>query len=231
MAGHSHFKNIKRKKEAADQKKAVVFSKVSRLITAAVKEKGKDLQTNPSLRIAIEKAKEADMPKENIERAVRRGTGEGDEGKLESFIFEAYGPDDVAFIIEGSTDNKNRSLAEIKEVLKKHNSKLATPGSVKWIFEQKGIFEIELVDEILSLELIENGAEDIEETDTSLIIYVDPNNIENLKLFLLKKNINVFSSVLGWKPKTKIPLKNEDYRLLVEALESIESVENLYTNI
>ncbi len=123
------------------------------------------------------------MPKENIERAIRRGAGEGDEGKLESFIFEAYGPGDVAFIIEGSTDNKNRTLGEIKEVLKKHNGKLATPGSVKWIFEQKGIFEIEFIDETLSLGVIENGAEDIEEVDAFLVIYVDPINIERLNLF------------------------------------------------
>jgi len=231
MSGHSHFKNIKRKKEAADQKKAAVFSKISHLIIDSVKEKGKDLQSNSSLRIAIEKAKEADMPKENIERAIRRGAGEGDEGKLESFIFEAYGPGDVAFIIEGSTDNKNRTLGEIKEVLKKHNGKLATPGSVKWIFEQKGIFEIEFIDETLSLGVIENGAEDIEEVDAFLVIYVDPINIERLKSFFLKKNINILSSTLGWKPKIKISVKDNSCQTLTENLQNIEAVENLYANI
>ncbi len=231
MSGHSHFKNIKRKKEAADQKRAVVFSKISHLIIAAVKEKGKDLQSNSSLRIAIEKAKEADMPKENIERAIRRGAGEGDEGKLESFLFEGYCQEEVAFIIEGSTDNKNRNLGEIKEVLKKHNGKLATPGSVKWLFEQKGIFEIDIVDENLSLELIENGAEDIEENDNSLIIYTDPNNIEQLKSFFLQKNINILALKLGWKPKIKLSLEKKKYQSLFEDLQSMEAVENLYTNI
>ncbi len=231
MSGHSHFKNIKRKKEAADQKRAAVFSKISHLIIAAVKEKGKDLQANSSLKIAIEKAKEADMPKENIERAIKRGAGEGDEGKLESFLFEGYSQDEVAFIIEGSTDNKNRNLGEIKEVLKKHNGKLATPGSVKWLFEQKGIFEIELIDESLSLEVIENGAEDIEDTNEYLIVYTDPNNIEQLKSFLLEKNINILALTLGWKPKIKLLLENKKYQPLFEELQSMEAVENLYTNI
>jgi YebC/PmpR family DNA-binding regulatory protein len=231
MSGHSHFKNIKRKKEAADQKRGAVFSKISHLIIAAVKEKGKDIQANSSLRIAIEKAKEADMPKENIERAIRRGAGEGDEGKLESFLFEGYGQDEVAFIIEGSTDNKNRNLGEIKEVLKKHNGKLATPGSVKWLFEQKGIFEIEIINEALSLEIIENGAEDIEEIDESLVVYTDPNNIEKLKSFLSKKNISLLAFSLGWRPKIKLSLKKEKYQSLFEDLQNIEAVESLYTNI
>lgn len=231
MAGHSHFKNIKRKKEAADQKKALVFSKISHLIIAAVKERGKDLQANSSLRLAIEKAKEADMPKENIERAIRRGAGEGDEGKLEAFLFEGYGPDEIAFIIEGSTDNKNRNLGEIKEVLKKHNGKLATPGSVKWLFDQKGIFEIDPVDENLSLDIIESGAEDIEENDDFFIIYTDPNNIEQLKSFFIKKEINIMSLALGWKPKVKLSLERKKYQPLFEALQNIEAVENLYTNI
>jgi YebC/PmpR family DNA-binding regulatory protein len=230
MAGHSHFKNIKRKKEASDQKRAFVFSKISRLIISAVKEKGKDPQSNPSLRIAIEKARESDMPKENIEKAIKRGAGEGEGGKLEYFTLEGYGPENIAFIVEGSTDNKNRNLGEIKEILKKHSGKLATPGSVKWLFDQKGIVEIENIDENISLKLIENGVEDIEEENNILRIYTSLDNIEKIKLFFSENNINIISSQIGWKPKIKIPLKNK-HKPLIEDIQNLESVEGLYTNI
>jgi YebC/PmpR family DNA-binding regulatory protein len=230
MAGHSHFRNIKRKKEATDQKRALVFSKISHLIISAVREKGKDPQSNSSLRLAIEKAKEADMPKENIERAIKRGTGEGDNGKLESFLFEAYGVDDAAFIIEGTTDNKNRTLGEIKEILKKHNGKLADPGSVKWLFEQKGVIETESMDENLSLLAIENGAEEIEEKDDSFLIYTSLINTEKLKSFFLAQNISIISSS-GWVPKIKLEVDIEKNKTLIEALQGLEDVESLYTNL
>jgi YebC/PmpR family DNA-binding regulatory protein len=231
MAGHSHFRNIKRKKEATDQKRALVFSKISHLIISAVREKGKDPQSNSSLRLAIEKAKEADMPKENIERAIKRGAGEGDNGKLESFLFEAYGIDDAAFIIEGTTDNKNRILGEIKEILKKHNGKLADPGSVRWLFEQKGVIEIENIDENLSLLAIENGAEEIGEKDGSFLLYTSLVNTEKLKSFFLAQNISIISSSSGWVPKMKLGVDMGKNSALIEALQNLEDVESLYTNL
>ncbi len=231
MAGHSHFRNIKRKKEATDQKRALVFSKLSHLIISAVREKGKDPQSNSSLRLAIEKAKEADMPKENIERAIKRGAGEGDNGRLETFLFEAYGTEDVAIIIEGSTDNKNRILGEIKDVLKNNNGKLADPGSVKWLFEQMGIIEIESGDEDLTLSAIENGAEEIEKKDNSLLIYTPLANIENLKSFFLVQNIAIISASSGWLPKIKLCIEAEKHKSLIEGVQGLEDVENIYTNL
>ncbi len=233
MAGHSHFKNIKRKKEATDKKRASTFSRISKLIIAAVKEKGKDPSANPSLRIAIEKARESDMPKENIERAIKRGAGESDSGKaLEPFLLEAYGPHDVAIIIEGSTDNKNRNLGDIKEILKKNNGKLADPGSVKWLFDQIGMIEIEKdnFNDELSLQIIEEGVDDIEEKEDLFLIYTPVSNLENIKNILIEKEINIISSRPGWRPKTKLP-SPEDSISLIEELENYESVEGVYLNI
>ncbi len=138
MSGHSHSKTIKHRKDAIDAKRGKIFSKMSRLISVAAKEKGGDPETNPKLKLAIEKAKEANLPKENIERAVKRGTGQLEGAKMEEFIYEAYGPGGAALIIEGITNNKNRTLAEIKHTLSRFGGKLANSGSVKYLFDKKG---------------------------------------------------------------------------------------------
>ena len=160
MAGHSHFKNIKRKKEAEDKKKSAVFSRFSRLIISSVREKGKDPDSNPSLKTLIEKAKEADMPKENIDRAIKRGAGEGEEGRLEDFLIEVYGPEDVAFLVKGSTDNKNRNMEERRSALKGYNAKIVDSGALGWLFDYVGILEVEKEDDSTLLSLIEGGIED-----------------------------------------------------------------------
>jgi YebC/PmpR family DNA-binding regulatory protein len=144
MSGHSAWKNIKYKKEAADAKRSKAFSKISREITIAAREGGKDPDFNPRLRMAIERAKDFNMPAENIEKAIKRGTGELEGAKLESIIIEAYGPGGVAIIIEGITDNKNRSLEEIRQILIQNGAKMVTEGAVRWMFERKigpGILE------------------------------------------------------------------------------------------
>ena len=173
------------------------------------------------------------MPKENIERAIKRGAGEGEEGKLEYFIFEAFGPGEIVFIIEGSTDNKNRNTGEIKEILKKYNGKLADPGSIKWLFDQKGIIEIEKesIDENLMLDIIEQGAEDVEKNKDTFFIYTDPKNIEKMKTFFLEKKIKIISAQPGWKPKNIISPRDESYKGLLEELQNKESVEGVYVNI
>lgn len=233
MAGHSHFKNIKRKKEAEDKKRGKIFSKISRIIISAVRIGGKDPKSNPTLRTAIEKAKEVDMPGKNIENAIKRGAGEGEEGKLEYYMFEVYGPDETAFIIEGYTDNKNRNLEEIREILKKNNAKLADPGSVTWLFDKKGIIEIEEVEmsEEITLEAIEKGLEDFEKKDDIIFIYTDIDNINNVKKFLEDKNIKVSSSYIGWKPKNKVNPSKDSFLNLLEDFQNNESIENIFTNI
>ncbi len=138
MSGHSHAKTIKRAKDTSDKKRGQAFSKIARLISVAAKEKGSNPETNPKLRIAMEAARSVNMPKDNIDRAIKRGTGEGisTEG-LEEVIFEAYGPGGIAVIIEGITDNKNRTLGEIKRILNQCGAKMVGEGGVRWMFERK----------------------------------------------------------------------------------------------
>jgi len=138
MSGHSHWSTIKHKKGAEDAKRGKIFSKISRLISIAAKEKGEDPDSNPRLRTVIGKAREANMPKDKIEHAIKRGTGQLEGSIIEEVVYEAYGPASVAIIIEGITDNKNRTSAEIKHILNKHGGKLAEPGSVRYMFEKKG---------------------------------------------------------------------------------------------
>jgi len=138
MSGHSKWSSIKHRKAITDAKRGKIFSKLSRLISIAAKEKGGDPESNPKLRMAIEKARQMNMPKDNIERAVKRGTGQLEGVKMEEIIYEAYGPAGVALIIEGITDNKNRTLSEIKHTLGRFNGKLAEAGSVKYLFDKKG---------------------------------------------------------------------------------------------
>lgn len=137
MSGHSHFKTIKHAKELTDQKRGQTFSKMARAISIAVKEGGPNPETNTRLKVAIEQAKGFNLPKENIERAIRQATGGGEEATLEEVIFEAYGPGGIAIIIEGITDNKNRTLGEVKQILNQNGGKLVGEGSVKWMFERK----------------------------------------------------------------------------------------------
>lgn len=137
MSGHSHFKSIKYHKAISDQKRGKLFSKLSREISVAAREKGGDPETNPTLRRALERAKGFDVPKENVERAIKRGTGEIEGVRLESVLFEAYGPGGIAIIIEGITDNKNRTLGEIKQILNQNGGKLVGEGGVQWMFERK----------------------------------------------------------------------------------------------
>lgn len=134
MSGHSHWAGIKHKKAANDAKRGKLFSKLGKMISLAAREKGGDQAMNPKLRLAIEKAQEANMPKENIERAIKRGTGELAGINLEEITLEIYGPEGIAILVEGITDNKNRTLSEIKKLLSVHNAKLATEGSVRWAF-------------------------------------------------------------------------------------------------
>ena len=159
MSGHSHAKTVARVKNAEDAKRSRAFSKMVRLLSVAAKESG-DPASNPKLRIAVEQAKKVNMPKDTIERAIKKGTGELSGENLEEVSFEALGAEGIALIIEGITDNKNRTLQEIKQILNQHNGKIAGEGSVKWMFERKGVIIIPKK-ENLELVIIEAGAEDI----------------------------------------------------------------------
>lgn len=175
MSGHSKWSNIKFRKELVDKKRGKVFSKISRSISVAAKKKGSDPETNPELRAAIEKAKEFNVPKDNIEKAIKRGTGQLADSQIEEVIYEAYGPAGVALIIEGITDNKNRTSAEIRHILSKYDGKFAEVGSVKYLFNHQGQdwipkYPIEITDEKIKKQL-ENLFEALDENDDVQEIY------------------------------------------------------------
>lgn len=243
MSGHSHWHSIRHKKQLEDQRRGKIFSKLARQISIAAKEGGKNPETNPKLRLAIEQAKTFNMPFEKIEKAIKRGVGELEGGtQLESFTFEAYGPNRVAIIIEGITDNKNRTLGEIKQILTQYESKLAETGSVRWLFERKGSIIIDYDSqsedvknkENLELQAIEAGAEDIKWHDGQLEIYTKVEDLEKVKNNLENQGIKIERVSLDWVAKEEIKLsekEKEKYLKLFEALDESESVQEIYSNL
>lgn len=237
MSGHSHFKTVATTKNANDAKKGKIFSKLGRLITITVKEKGADTFTNSTLKTLMEKAKDFNMPKENIERAIKKGTGELAGEVLEEFSFEGFGPGGTAFIIEGITDNKNRSLGEIKGILSQYNGKMAGEGAVKWMFENKGVIAVAKgtqEKENLEMLAIESGAQDIKWADENLEVYTNIADLEKVKKHLEEKGLTVSSSSLGWVPKEEVTLDEktkEANNKLFEALDDNDAVQDIYSNV
>lgn len=241
MSGHSHYSTIKHKKEAQDKKRAKIFSKLSRKIAVAAREKGKDPDKNPSLRLAIERAKKFNMPKENIKRAIKRGTGELKEGELQKVLYEAYGPGGVAVIIEGITDNKNRTTSKVKQTLNKHQGKIAKQGSVRWLFQRKGCIMVNLKSqspklkrEELELKAIDSGAEDIYSHNSILDIYTDPQDLEKVKQNLEQQEVKIESATLDWVAKRKKEISSKQRKILqnlFEDLDQNEAIQEIYSNI
>jgi YebC/PmpR family DNA-binding regulatory protein len=240
MSGHSHAKKIKHQKELSDQKKGQMFSKVARLILVAVKEGGASPETNSKLRMAIEMAREVHMPSENVERAIKKGTGELAGEKLEEFLFEAYGPGGTAIIIEGITDNKNRALGEIRQILNQHGGKLVGEGAIQWMFEKKGVIEIESKNypdrkkESLEMLAIEAGAEDIYWYQDILEIQTKPGDVEKVKRNLEEKEVKATSASLDWVAKDNIEVEEktrEACQKLFDALDENDAVQKVYSNL
>jgi len=233
MSGHSHWSTIKHKKGAEDAKKGKIFSKISRMVSVAAKE-GKDPETNTKLRQAIEEAKKVNMPKENIERAIKKGTGELEGEQLEEVSFEALGPEGISIIMEGITDNKNRTLSEVKQILSKYNGKLADEGSVKWAFEQKGIILAKGEKQELELKAIESGAEDIFWHEGMLEIQTKPEELGKVRGALEKKGVEIESSSLGWAAKEEIEGSKKAKEVLekiFEELDENDAIQNIYSNL
>jgi len=214
---------------------------MARLIQVAVRQGGPNPDTNSRLRMAIELAKSYNVPSENIERAIKRASGEIEGEKLEEISFEVLGPGGVAMIIEGITDNKNRALTEIKQVLSRFNAKLANEGSLKWMFERKGCITVNLKDQDpnlkkddLELIAIDAGAEDFYWYNDSLDIYCELKDIEKVKERLTAKGVKIESATLDWKPKELIDLdekKKEECLKLFEALDELDSVQEIFSNL
>ena len=239
MSGHNKWSQIKHKKALTDAKKGKMFSQMARLITIAARAKGGDPEANPTLRAMIDKARSLNMPLDNIARAIAKGIGEIEGAKIEEIILEAYGPGGSALLIEGITDNRNRSVAEIKYLLSEHNSKLASPGSVLWLFERQGLIIAKgslSNKENLELAAIDSGAQDLKWLDEdSLEIYTKPDELEKVKKSLEEKKIKIEESSLIWTPKNETQINNpkdkERLEKLFEALDENEDVNEIYSNV
>ena len=239
MSGHSHAKTVMATKMANNAKKGKIYSKYGRLITIAVKEGGGsgDQVKNSKLKAAIEQAKAMDMPKENIERAIKKGTGELAGEALEVVSFEGFGPGGIALIINGITDNKNRTIGEVKTILHQNGGKLAGEGAVRWMFDAKGIITL-LFDnktkEELELLAIEAGADDISSSEKGIDVYTKPEDLEIIKRALEEKQIKIESASLGLVPKEEVSLsekEKERAQKLFEALDESDAVNDIFSNI
>jgi len=231
MSGHSHFHNIKLKKGAEDAKRSKLFSKLSKEISITAREGGPDIAFNPKLRSIVEKARGLNMPNDSIEKAIKRGSGEIEGATLEEFLIEAYGPDNMAVLIEGITDNKNRSINEIKLLISQKGGKIVNEGAIKWMFERRGVIGITDIQSKEEAELlaIEAGAEDILWEEDNLIIYTKPEEMENVKNNLTSLKVDFAN--LEWVAKEKISADEEKCTSFIEAIEDHDDVSNVYTNI
>ncbi len=236
MSGHSKWSTIKRKKGALDAKRGKIFTKLIKEITIAARLGGGDPDGNPRLRTAIQTAKGANMPQDNIARAIAKGTGELEGINYEECTYEGYGPSGVAILISVLTDNRNRTGAEIRHILTKNSGSLSEPNAVAWNFEKKGLFLVsrENADEETLMELtLEAGAEDFESTDDFFEIHTSPDEFESVREALENSGISTESAELAMLPKSTVKLdgKEADQMLrLMEALEDNDDIQNVYAN-
>lgn len=235
MAGHSKWANIKHRKGRQDEKKQKIFSKLIREITVASKLGGVEASDNPRLRLALDKALGANMPKDTIERAISRGAGDSDSGNLEEITYEGYGPNGVAVLIEAMSDNKNRTVAEVRHAFSKCGGSLGTDGSVSYLFSKKGQIIVKESNQEKLLELlISEGIEDIEPSNEDLtLIFTEPNNIHNVKNVLLKEGIEIIEAEMIMDSSQNVELNSEETEKvlkLLDNLEDLDDVQNVFSN-
>jgi len=242
MSGHSKWAQIKRQKQSTDQKRGNLFTKLSNAITVAARQGGGDPASNFKLRLAIDKARQANMPSENVERAIKKGAGSLGDVKIEEVTYEGFGPEGTAFVVEALTDNKNRTTAEIRNIFSKYGGNLAGDGSVAWMFEKKGVIRIsrETFEEIrdrqdLELQIIDAGASDFEEEPEGFIIYTALESLHQVKEYLEGKNIKLETAELELVPKNKIKVGRESAKEQLEKiyseLEDNDNINNYYNNV
>jgi YebC/PmpR family DNA-binding regulatory protein len=237
MSGHSKWSTIKHKKGAADAKRGKVFTRIIKEMTIAARLGGGDAEGNPRLRAAVAEAKANNMPKDNIERAIKRGTGEIEGAAYEEVTYEGYGPGGVAIIVEALTDNGNRTTPEIRHAFEKNGGNLGTPGSVKFQFERKGYFAVEksAADEDKLMEIaIEAGADDLQSDDADVYeIYTSPETFEAVRQALESNKIPTVEAKLGMIPANYVSLdegKSRQAMKLLEALDDHDDVQNVWSN-
>jgi YebC/PmpR family DNA-binding regulatory protein len=236
MSGHSKWHSIKHKKAATDAKRGKAFSRLNKEITIAARIGGGDPNFNPRLRLVIEKAKAENVPKDNIERAIKKGTGELEGFNIEEVLYEGYGPGGVAMLIEVTTDNRNRTLPEIRHLFSKNGGNMGEAGSVAWMFDKKGYLVIEKdtigEEELLEIAL-EAGAEDVNEDGANWEIFTPPDGFEAVRQALQERNVPIVVQQIGMIPQSHVKLEGKSAQQvlkLMEALEDHDDVQNVWAN-
>jgi YebC/PmpR family DNA-binding regulatory protein len=237
MSGHSRWSTIKHKKGAADAKRGKIFTRLIKEMTVAARLGGGDPNGNPRLRAAVAEAKANNMPKDTIERAIKRGTGEMEGVSYEEVTYEGYGPGGVAIIVEAVTDNSHRTTPEVRHIFEKHGGNLGTPGSVKFQFDRKGYFAIDkkAVDEDKLMEIVlEAGADDLQtDSPDAYEVYTAPENFEQVRQALEKNNIPTVEAKIGQFPSTYVKLDDQKAKQamrLLEMLDEQDDVQNVWSN-
>ena len=241
MSGHSKWAQIRRSKGVNDSRRGQLFTRLGREIVVAVREGGGgDPDMNFRLRMAVQRARDANMPMDNIERTIKRASGGAEDLNLEEITYEGYGPGGTAIVVQTLTDNRNRTVADVRNAFNRNAGNMGENGCVDWLFENKGVIEVELEghdpDE-LSLEAIDMGADDVESVgadDTTLTIYTDPSEMEKVRQELEKHKYTIVKAETTLVPKTKTELTDEKVAhqaiRLIEKLEDLDDVQNVYTN-
>ena len=229
MAGHSKWAGIKHKKAIVDSRRGKLFTKLARAITVAAKEGGGDIVGNASLGLAVQKAKDASMPKDNIERAIAKGTGAGaDADAMEAIMYEGYGPGGVAILVEAFTDNRNRTGSDIRHAFSKHGGNLGEPGSVAYLFDKKGVVVVdgEKYSEDDLMPAVDAGAEDIVLDDDMFEVICEPTDLTAVRAALVDAGIEIAESQVMQRPKTLVPLDEEGATKLMKLIDTLEDLDD-----
>jgi YebC/PmpR family DNA-binding regulatory protein len=236
MSGHSKWSTIKRKKGAADAKRGKIFTKLIREIATAARIGGGEVDANPRLRLAVEKARQANMPKENIARAIKKGTGGDTSEAYEESVYEGYGPGGTALYVEVLTDNKNRTVGEVRHVLTKHGGNLGSSGCVAYLFEKKGLITFEcagLDTDVLLEAALDAGAEDVIESSDTLDVVTTPANSEVVQRALEAAGFEAVRAEITMEPTTQVKVEGDEAERMLrlsDALEDLDDVQNVYAN-
>ncbi|MBV9049725.1 MAG: YebC/PmpR family DNA-binding transcriptional regulator [Solirubrobacterales bacterium] len=230
MSGHSKWHSIKHKKAVVDARRGQHFTKLARAITVAAREGGGDPDGNSALGLAVQKARDASMPKENIERAIAKGTGEGaDTDQIDTVVYEGYGPGGVALLIEALTDNRNRTGAEVRHALSKHGGSLGEPGSVSYLFDKRGVIVLDAkrYDEEDLMPAIDAGAQDISLDDDVFEIITEPSDLVTVRDALLEAGVEIESADLTQRPKSRVPVQEADASKLMRLIDALEESDDV----
>ena len=230
MSGHSKWHSIKHKKAVVDARRGQQFTKLARAITVAAKEGGGDPEGNSALALAIQKARDASMPKDNIERAITKGTGEGGEAdQIETVLYEGYGPGGVALLIEALTDNRNRTGADVRHLLSKHGGNLGEPGSVSYLFDKQGLIVVDATryDEDDLIPAIDAGALDISVDEDVFEVITEPGDLVAVRDALTGAGVEIESAQIVQRPRARVPVEEADATKLMRLIDSLEESDDV----